>query len=191
MERCRAQQTDRNVASTSGDLSVSILFRARALELEAIRTDLARPHSFAAERVGFLLCGAGRSIGNGLVIVFSHYVPLADDDYVNDGHAPVTIGPSAFRKALQFGYNGGAQNVSVFHVHMHEHRGLPGFSHIDSTESRRFVPDFFNTAPLVPHGAIVLSRDKAAGLCWRTAQSRPEPIAAFRSVGTFLDMWDA
>jgi hypothetical protein len=170
---------------------MTIIFRARGSDLDDIRKDLERPHTFAAERVGLMLCGAGRASGNGLFILLSRYVPLDDDDYVLDRRAPVTIGPSAFRKALQFAYNGGAQNVSIFHVHMHEHIGQPAFSRIDATESRRFVPDFFNTAPNVPHGALILSRDRAAGLCWRSAAAVPEPISAFRAIGAPLRMWGA
>ena len=170
---------------------MTIIFRARSSNWDDIRKDLERPHPFAAERVGLMLCGAGRASGNGLVILLARYVALDDDDYVLDRRAPVTIGPSAFRKALQFAYNGGAQNVSIFHVHMHEHLGHPAFSRTDATESRRFVPDFFNTAPSVPHGALILSRDKATGLCWRSAAAAPEPITSFRATGATLHMWGA
>jgi hypothetical protein len=74
-------------------------------------------------------------------------------------------------------------------VHMHEHEGIPGFSQVDLTESMKFVPDFFNVAPQMLHGAIVLSRDRAAGLCWRAQQEEPTPIDRFASVGAPLVTW--
>jgi hypothetical protein len=100
------------------------------------------------------------------------------------------MGPGAIRKAMQRAYNGGAQDVGLFHVHMHEHRGRPGFSRVDLTEYVKFVPDFFNAVPMMPHGAIVLSADGAIGLCWRTRSAKPEVIDRFSSFGAPLRAWN-
>lgn len=56
-------------------------------------------------------------------------------------------------------------------------------------ESRKFVPDFFNVAPAMPHGAIVLSLDQAVGLCWPELGAMPVPIDRFASVGAPLQTW--
>src|SRR5262249_4476840 len=101
----------------------------------------------------------------------------------------VMMGPSAIRKAMQRAYHAGAQDIGLFHVHMHGHAGLPGFSRVDVTEYARFVPDFFNAAPTMVHGAVVLSIDLAIGLCWRARESQPERIARFASVGAPLKAW--
>jgi hypothetical protein len=169
---------------------MTIVFRAQRDFLDRVRRDLDRPHPFAAERVGFLVCSAGHLNDGGLVILAAEYDPVADEDYVNDRSVGAMMGPGAIRKAIQRAYNAGAEDLSLFHVHMHEHRGLPGFSGIDLAENRKFVPDFFNVAPTMPHGAVVLSRDLAVGLCWRTQNAKPVPIDRFASVGAPLIMWE-
>ena len=73
---------------------------------------------------------------------------------------------------------------------MHAHHGRTGFSEIDDRESRKFVPDFFNVAPAMPHGAVVLSLDQAVGLCWPSPGAAPVPIDRFASVGAPLKTWE-
>jgi hypothetical protein len=168
---------------------MTILFRARKTLLDSVRSDLERRHAFAGERVGFFACRPARLENGGLLIVVADYEPLADDDYVNDRSAAAVMGPNAIRKAMQRALNGGAGDLSLFHVHMHNHRGIPGFSGIDLREDRKFVPDFFNVAPSVPHGAIVLSRNKAAGLCWTARGEEPRPVNRFEIVGAPFSFW--
>jgi hypothetical protein len=168
---------------------MTVIFRARDDLLAAVRRDLHRPHRFAAERVGFLLCCAGGLAGDSVVILAADYHAVEDDDYLDGHRVGAMMGPDAIRKAMQRAYNGGAQDVSLFHIHMHEHPGVPGFSRVDLTESVKFVPDFFNAVPAMPHGAIVLSLDRAAGLCWRKRGASPVPIGRFASVGAPLSMW--
>ena len=168
---------------------MTVIFRARDDLLAAVRRDLQRPHPFAAERVGFLLCRAGGLAGGGVVILVADYHAVENDDYLDDRRVGAMMGPGAIRKAMQRAYNSGAQDVSLFHIHMHEHRGVPSFSRVDLTEAVKFVPDFFNAAPAMPHGAIVLSHDRAAGLCWPKCGTGPEPIGRFASVGAPLSLW--
>lgn len=169
---------------------MNVIFRARADLLKAVRDDLVRPHPFARERVGFLICRAGRLTDGGVVILAAGYDGVADGDYIEDHSVGAMMGPAAIRKALQRAYNGGLADIALFHVHMHDHRGLPAFSPVDSRESRKFVPDFFNVAPAMPHGAIVLSKDLAVGLCWRVPRAEPTPITGFVRVGAPLLMWE-
>lgn len=165
------------------------LFRARSDLLHAVRMDLHRAHPFAAERVGFFLCRAGLMSGNGLIILAADYHAVEDGDYLDDPRVGAMMGRAAIRKARQRAYNGGAQDIGLFHVHMHDHCGLPGFSRVDVTESMKFVPDFFNAVPAMPHGAIVLSHDRAAGLCWPKRAGTPVPIDVFASIGAPLRSW--
>jgi hypothetical protein len=125
----------------------------------------------------------------GLVILAAGYHAVEDDDYLDDPRVGAMMGPAAIRKALQRAYNGGAQDIGLFHVHMHEHSGMPGFSRVDLTEYMKFVPDFFNAVPAMPHGAIVLSHDRAIGLCWRTQDAQPVQINQFTGVGAPLSSW--
>jgi hypothetical protein len=157
-----------------------IKFKILTALAAAIRADLLRPHFFAAERVGFISCRAGRT-PDGIVILASEYHPLEDADYIDDRSVGAMMGSDAIRKALQRAYAGG---VSMFHVHLHDHPGRPGFSGVDSRESAKFVPDFFNVRPDLPHGAFVLSRDCAYGMCWCARTSRPIAIGEFVFVGS-------
>jgi hypothetical protein len=169
---------------------MTTIFRARGDLLDVVRGDLERPHRFAAERVGFLLCRAGHLSDDGLVILAEAYHPVEDDDYLPDASVGAMMGPAAIRKAMQRAYAGGAGDISLFHVHMHGHHGLPGFSRVDVDESKKFVPDFFNVAPLMPHGTIVLSHDLAIGLCWRGQTQVPTLIDRFTRIGAPMHMWE-
>ncbi len=131
--------------------------------------DLVRPHPFAAERVGFLSCKPAAS-PSGLLILAESFHPVADEDYLPDLAVGAMMGPDAIRKALSFAYN---HPSCTFHVHLHNHKGLPAFSKIDLRESAKFVPDFFNVRPNLPHGALILSRNSGVGRCWcRSAEPR-------------------
>jgi hypothetical protein len=158
---------------------MKILFRAPSVLLQRIRADLHRPHPFAAERVGFLSCRTAAA-ENDLLIIAADYYPVADGDYIDDLSVGAMMGPAAIRKALQVSLTHGS---GMFHIHMHEHRGIPRFSATDLRENCKFVPDFFNVSPRVPHGAVVLSYDAMAGLCWLERQSRPLAIELMSSVG--------
>ncbi len=157
-----------------------IVFKITKRLLEEVRARLSRPHPFAFERVGFLLCRAGL-LQDGGVVVLSHGLhDVEDGDYLDDSAAGATMGPHAIRKALQAAYN---QGVSMFHVHLHLHSGRPRFSGIDQEETAKFVPDFWNVQPDLPHGAIVLSQDSAFGKCWIPGRKAPVDISSFAVVG--------
>jgi hypothetical protein len=127
-----------------------ITFKITADQLATIRNDLQRRHPFAHERVGFISCRPAMA-GSGLMILVHGYHPVADEDYLNTPNVGATMGPTAIRKALQLAYT---SDLSMFHVHLHHHRGRTEFSQIDISESKRFVPDFFNVRPDLPHGAL-------------------------------------
>jgi hypothetical protein len=159
---------------------MKIRFKIPQELLRSVLENLRRRHVFAAERVGFLLCRPAHMVESGLLILAQDFHAVADEDYLKDSSAGATMGPHAIRKALQAAYN---LNTSMFHVHIHEHSGKPGFSGIDSRETARFVPDFWNVQPTLPHGAIVLSKDSAYGRCWMPGEQGPAEISEFVSVG--------
>jgi hypothetical protein len=138
------------------------IFRATADFLKDVRQDLERPHAFAAERVGFISVRAANA-GENLLLLAHGYHPVDDGDYINDPSVGAMMGQEAIRKALNIAL---LQPVGMIHVHMHGHKGVPGFSKIDLSEQLYFVPDFFKVRNGMPHGAIVLSHDKAAGRMW-------------------------
>jgi hypothetical protein len=145
-----------------------------------IHRDLSRPHEFAAERVGFIACGASAFNTDGLLLLGATYHPVADQHYVDDPRVGAMMNSDAIRLALEVAYN---RNVAMFHVHRHEHYGKPGFSRVDRRESARFIPDFFKVRSSLPHGALVLSYDSIAGLCWLARDKHPVEIQEFVVVG--------
>lgn len=136
-----------------------------------MREDLLRPHPFAHERVAFISARPA-SADEGLILLAVEYHPITDEDYVRDPTVGAMMGESAIRKAMQIAWR---SKCSMIHVHLHDHRGMPGFGRLDLKENGRFMPEFFNVQPLVPHAAIVLSHDAAAGLIW-PERGRP-PVA--------------
>lgn len=163
--------------------SPSPLFRITSTLLNEVHCDLSRPHPFALERVTFLLC-RGAGLVNGRRLLLAHSVHRVDDD---DYEQSLTVGAmlngNAFRKMLQQAYR---HDVSVFHLHRHDHNGKPTFSSVDLRESAKFVPDFFKVRPMRPHGAILLSHDSIYGLVWEQIKARPRPISEFQVIGPAL-----
>lgn len=159
---------------------MKIMFKITKRLLSDVKAQLERPHPFASERVGFLVCRAGQLEDGGVIILTHSLHEIADEDYVDDPAVGATMGPHAIRKALQTAYN---QEASMFHVHLHAHSGKPRFSRVDSTETTKFVPDFWNVQPDLPHGAIVFSEDSACGRCWIPNQQIPVDISQFTVVG--------
>lgn len=164
---------------------MNIRFRITTQLLAAIRADLARPHSFAMERVGFISTGMAAS-HDGLVLLGQEYRPVADEDYVRDDTVPVMMGPAAIRKAMQWALT---DRIGIFHVHTHGGTGIPTFSRVDLRESARFVPSFLNVAPQRAHGAIVLSADAARGQVWLSREGAPGCISEFVEVGVNNRKW--
>ena len=83
--------------------------------LDEIRRDLARPHAFAHERVGFLTAGAAAT-PDGILMLVRGYRPVEDDDYEEDARVGAKIGSNAMRKAAQSAYRPAAV---LLHIHTH------------------------------------------------------------------------
>lgn len=158
---------------------MNIDFRLTTKLLDEVLEDLRRPHPFAFERAGFFGCKVSATRG-GLVVLAHTYLSLPDEWYIDDPNFGCVISGSAFRSAMQFALT---NDASMFHVHLHDYQGDPWFSGPDLRESRKFVPDFWNVKSELPHGAIVLSTDRAAGLCWFPRRSKPVRIARLMGVG--------
>ena len=150
--------------------------------LAQVQEDLARPHLFAMERVGFLACRAAYA-GDDLVVIASGYESIPDDEYTNDFRVGAMMGPAAIRRGMNLAYNRGAEDISVFHVHEHPGIGIPRFSPTDSRETAKFVPDFFHVASKVPHGALILSSGGATGRVWLSETADPIRVDRILSVG--------
>lgn len=144
--------------------------RINAHMLGEIRKDLARTHPHAAERVGFVYARMGNQGGPELQILPARYESLPDSDYIPDDEVGAKIGSVAIRRAMQ---NSLADGVGVFHVHMHEHRGRPGFSPVDLAAYPGLITGFQNVSPALAHGALLLSHDSCECLVWLLGTKRP------------------
>jgi hypothetical protein len=158
---------------------MNIHFKLTASTLDQVIADLSRPHLFAAERAGFIGCKLSRS-REGILILAHTYMSLRDDWYADDPRYGCFFNTDAMRAAMQFALT---SDASMFHLHMHEHSGRPWFSRTDLRESAKFVPDFWNVQPSLPHGILVLSTDYAAGLCWYPGENKPTRISRITAVG--------
>lgn len=146
--------------------------------LDEIRQDLARPHPFAHERVGFLTAGVA-AIAGGLTMIVRDYRPVEDEDYELDRRVGAKIGSAAMRKAVQSAYRPPA---ALLHIHTHGGRGQPDFSQVDLNSAQSFVPGFFETTPRMPHGLLVLSDNSARGLLWVADGRAPLNIDFFTRI---------
>jgi hypothetical protein len=162
--------------------SLKYHFKITRVLLDAIRTDLARPHEHAWERVGFIRAGLASAKDETLLLA-AEYAPVADEDYEKCWSVGAKINATAIRKALAWadGWRGG-----IVHVHAHEHFGRPKFSPDDIDGNGRLIPSFFNIAPARIHGAIVLSRDQLGGAVWPSKVGQPIVIKRISIVGAPL-----
>jgi hypothetical protein len=158
-------------------------FKITASLLSSVRSDLARTHPFAYERVGFLTAGCAWTSGGDLLVVTRGYLPVEDDDYVMTDAVGAQINTNAMRQGVQAAYR---SSSALFHVHTHGGRGTPGFSRVDLRSGVEFVPSFFHLIPTMPHGLIVLSDDSADGLLWLDRERKPIALGRFVSVGARL-----
>jgi hypothetical protein len=186
MERRYSRSTvDEHASRAFESGGMNIRFKIPRHLARLIRDDLARPHPFAFERVGFISVSAAGG-GGDLWIFAREFHPVADDDYLNDNTVGAMMGPEAIRKALQ---RSRVDSVGMFHVHTHCGDSIPYFSNVDLSEQARFVPNFFQMAPQCPHGALVLSNSYAYGHVWLDGQSSHKEINEFVEVGMPLKKW--
>lgn len=154
-------------------------FKITRAMLHTIHVDLSRKHCHALERVGFIVSRSAQ-LPSGQMLLAEEYMPVADEDYVIQQRFGAMISAAAFRKAMQRAYS---SEVSIFHVHRHEHKGTPRFSRDDLIESAKFIPDFWNVRPGVPHGTILLSQDAAIGNLWEPKSREAVAINEISVIG--------
>lgn len=145
------------------------LFRIPRWLFEETLEDLRRPHPRAGERCAFLRCRVGELDGRGWIILACGLLSLPDDAYEPDAWG-CTINGTGIRSALRCALT---EPVSLFHVHLHEHHGIPAFSRPDLDSLDHLIPDLCSVEPQLPHGGVVLSRDLGTGRVWMPGEGRP------------------
>ena len=141
--------------------------------LALVRTDLDRPHAFAAERVGVFTTTLDMESQDEPLVLGLGYEPVDDGHYVPDETVGARIGTPAIRAAMQRSLDTG---LGLFHVHAHSGRGVPGMSRTDARGIPPLVRSFRAVQPHQAHGAVILSDDEIAAWVWLPGRS--EPVAA-------------
>lgn len=161
---------------------MSVILRVPRALYETVMADLARPHSFAAERVGFLFTRAGRASGGRWLALAVDYTPVAEEHYTpnDDPRIGVEINSGGIRAAMQRILDTGQ---GAFHVHLHEHRGQPRFSRVDLRDLPPLVASFQRLDQRAVHGGLVLSHDGATALTWPPGESKLVPAEKVAVVG--------
>ena len=157
-----------------------IRLRLATTLLESMLMDLRRPHSFAFERIGFLCCRQ-TAVPSGYLLLGYRYVAIDDDRYIRDKSVGARFDATAIRTGMQLALT---EDATMFHVHVHEHTGVPRMSRVDSREMQQLMPCFVNVCPEHLHGALVLSADRAYARVWGSAlEPRGIDVCRITSVG--------
>ena len=136
--------------------------------LDEIETDLDRPHRFAKERLGFVLARWSRA-GSELIVMPFQYLPIADDNYIEDAWVGAKMNSTAIRSALQATLD---NKAACLHVHAH-HPMMPFFGDLDLAEQDKLLPSFLAIVPGAPHGALLLHGTGAVARLWPAAGVPP------------------
>jgi hypothetical protein len=148
--------------------------------------DLRRTHEYAGERVGFMHCRQS-ALRHGTLLLAHKYEPIRDDQYLEDPSVGARFDGSSIREAMQTALTEG---TSVFHVHLHDHRGQPRLSGVDRREMRQIMPCFVNLCPDRLHGALVLSIDSAFASIWGTdLPPEGQTLDKLSLVGSRTKLW--
>lgn len=133
-------------------MSFSIVIPNEMVEL--ILSDLRRPHNIAWERVGFVLCKQG---ADGPLLGI-RYIPIPDQNYIQPKSHLIgaSFDSASIRNIIQIALT---EQVSIFHVHLHDFKGQADFSSVDFKSLDELIPCFSSVAPDKAHGAILFTQD--------------------------------
>lgn len=158
---------------------MSIKLRMTRAFWDALQADLRRSHAFAAERVAFAF-GRRGAAPCGDVIVLSTFAPVDDGDYEDDPYVGARIGAQAIHKGLK---QAALLRAAAFHVHLHDHHGMPWFSRTDLRELPPVMDPFQHVVREQPRGLLLLSEDDCVGLVWYPSTIKPSAISDVSVVG--------
>lgn len=158
---------------------------------DIIRDDIARPHQFAAERIGFAFGKLGSQESAEPLVLLHRYVPVPDEQYILDPKVGARINGDAITEAMEQVMKYRIENEGAFHVHVHDHNGQPGLSGTDRREIPLLIPSFKTVGKGAAHGLIIFSRNH--GISWVWMPGHQEPVTASRIVivGAPLSIFEA
>jgi hypothetical protein len=128
-----------------------------AIRAEA-RKDLARPHPFALERVGFLSTKTVLLSPHHHLVLVTGYHPVPDEHYIDDDSVGACISGVAIRAAMQRTIDDGTGQL---HVHLHDHAGPTGPSFTDRKGLPPVVRSLATVGPNQASGYLIFSADTA------------------------------
>lgn len=128
-----------------------------AIRAEAMK-DLARPHPFAFERVGFLATTTTLLSPDHHLVLVTGYCPVPDEHYMDDDSVGACIGGEAIRAAMQRVID---ESKGQLHVHLHNHAGPTGPSFTDRRGLPPVVRSLATVGPNQASGYLIFSADSA------------------------------
>lgn len=152
-----------------------------------VRSDLARSHPFAAERVGFLFAKSVRIAEDEFLILVARYVSVPDDEYVSDKWVGAKIGSAAILRAMQEAMD---TTAGAFHIHTHDFSSVPEFSGTDRRSAALLIPSFQTVVPDSAHGAFLFGSTGCIANVWLPGRSKPSRATRISIVGHPLGIYD-
>ena len=129
--------------------------RMRREFYETLAADLRRPHPIAYERVGWVFAKQTVPSTDDLLLLAVDYVPVADEDYLEDNHVGARFNTATIRSAMQ---RSRATGMSCLQVHLHDHQGHTSFSGVDTRTIDELAISLRVVAPTVAHGGLGAER---------------------------------
>ncbi|MBL7836735.1 MAG: ThiF family adenylyltransferase [Bacteroidetes bacterium] len=123
---------------------------------QSVLNDLRRPHDYAYERVGFLFTKEICIQNKTFIVLATHYEPVKDENYIKDKSVGAHINSKAIREAMQIAMD---NQYGCYHVHMHNHNGMPALSAIDKQGIPDVIRSFGNAIRGINHGLMIFSKD--------------------------------
>lgn len=154
--------------------------------LVQIRSDLTRPHAFAAERIGFAYGRWTNSGEDELLLLLTSYEPVADEHYLYDPRAGARIDGRAIRAAMQGVLD---RSEGAVHVHMHDWPGQPVLSRMDVDEIPAVVTGLRRAGPAHAHGILLLHQRECAAWIWPPGEEEAEKAESVSIVGFPLEIF--
>lgn len=143
---------------------------------QTIINDLNIPHSHAFERVGYVFV---KPVGND-VLATIRYEPVPDEYYIKDKTVGARIDHRGIALAMR---RADENNEGILLVHIHNVRGFPKFSKVDEADHPNFIRSFKNANPKMPHGFLLLSKDKMMARVWSPGVESPTDVFRYTIVG--------
>jgi hypothetical protein len=149
---------------------------------EHVLNDLIKPHSHAAERIGFLLAKIGSLDNKSILIIFTEYIAVADRDYIYDPEVGARINGTAIRSVMQSILD---TKEGAFHIHIHPYlfNGHLGFSKTDIKNIQRLIDSFKVVGPNSAHGAVLFGKGKCTSVVWLPNYDKPLNASRLSIVG--------